>query len=58
MIRHCYWHVLDDVNVPLKNTNVVIAAYTTAHARLELYKYLKEVGENAIYMDTESYLRC
>lgn len=35
-------------------TNVVIAAYTTAQARLKLYSYLEKLGERAYYVDTDS----
>lgn len=40
--------------VPTKNTNVVIAAFTTALARLHLYKFLDLVGKNTHYYDTDS----
>ena len=42
----------EDCQETLTNGNVVIAAFTTAQARLELYKYLENLGERAIYMDT------
>ena len=35
-------------------TNVVVAAYTTAQARLKLYSYLEPLGERALYYDTDS----
>ena len=35
-------------------TNVVIAAFTSAQARLKLYGVLEELGERAIYYDTDS----
>ena len=35
-------------------TNVVIAAYTTAQARLKLYSYLEQLGPRALYADTDS----
>jgi hypothetical protein len=35
-------------------TNVVIAAYTTAQARLKLYSYLEQLGPRALYADTVS----
>jgi hypothetical protein len=38
--------------------NVVIAAYTTAQARLKLYSYLKELGSRALYADTDSVVFC
>jgi len=36
----------------LPNTSVVIAAFTTAQARLKLYRYLEKLQERALYMDT------
>ena len=35
------------------NANVVIAAYTTAQARLKLYSYLENLGTRALYVDTD-----
>ena len=35
-------------------TNVVLSAYITSLARVELYKTLHQVGERAIYYDTDS----
>jgi hypothetical protein len=35
-------------------TNMALAAFTTAHARLRLYEALETVGENALYCDTDS----
>ncbi|XP_055329857.1 uncharacterized protein LOC129582370 [Paramacrobiotus metropolitanus] len=35
-------------------TNVILAAFTTAHARLHLYNYMAQVGRNLIYFDTDS----
>ena len=35
-------------------TNVVIAAYTTAQARLKLYSYLEQLGLRTLYADTDS----
>lgn len=35
-------------------TNVVLAAYTTAHARLKLYSYLERLQERVYYCDTDS----
>jgi hypothetical protein len=39
---------------PSANTNPVVASYVTAHARLELYKYLDMLGDRAMYCDTDS----
>lgn len=35
-------------------TNVVLAAYTTAQARLKLYSYLEKLEKRALYADTDS----
>jgi hypothetical protein len=35
-------------------TNVVIAAYTRAQARLKLYSYLEQLGPRVLYADTDS----
>ena len=42
----------DEFVEELCNTNVVIAAYTSCHARLKLYTYLETLQENVLYMDT------
>lgn len=34
------------------NTNVVIAAFTTALARLKLYSYMEKLGRRVLYTDT------
>jgi hypothetical protein len=36
------------------NTNVFVAAYTTAQARLKLYSYLEKLNERVLYFDTDS----
>ena len=43
-----------DVIEPLPNTNVVLAAYTTAQARMRLYSLLEWLDETALYFDTDS----
>ena len=43
-----------EFQTPALNTNVVIAAYVTTHARLELYGYLEKLGTRALYCDTDS----
>ncbi|KAK4885045.1 hypothetical protein RN001_001316 [Aquatica leii] len=48
------WDRPDEGIVPLKTVNVALAAYTTANARLELYKYLKQLGRRVLYFDTDS----
>ena len=37
-----------------QKTNVIVAAYTTALARLKLYGYLERLGERTLYCDTDS----
>ena len=44
----------DDFVETSGKTNVVIAAYTTAQARLKLYSYLEQLGERSLYADTDS----
>ena len=39
---------------PNPKTNVVIAAFTTAYARLQLYEELDRLGERVLYYDTDS----
>lgn len=39
---------------PHAYTNVVIATFVTAQARLKLYSYLEFLGELAIYFDIDS----
>lgn len=38
----------------LANTNTVIAAYTTAQARLKLYSYIEGLQDRVLYTDTDS----
>ena len=33
-------------------TNVVVAAFTTCHARLKLYEVLEKLGHRSMYLDT------
>jgi G:T-mismatch repair DNA endonuclease (very short patch repair protein) len=48
------WERVEEDISPLKTVNVVVAAYTTAMARLELYKHLEQLGERVLYYDTDS----
>lgn len=48
------WHELRENISPHPNTNVVIAVFVTAQARLKLYSYLELLGERIIYSDTDS----
>ena len=48
------WRYKEDFVESCGRTNVVIAAYTTAQARLKLYSYLEKLGSRALYADTDS----
>lgn len=37
-----------------KSTNIHIAAFTTAHARLRLYNMLDKLGKAVVYYDIDS----
>ena len=53
MLRVQYKFVEDFVT-PSPVTNVVIAAFTTVHARLKLYSFLEKLQERVLYFDTDS----
>lgn len=36
-------------------TNIFIASFTTAWARLKLYSELEKLGESVLYFDTDRY---
>ena len=48
------WCFKSEALIPLRSTNVVVAAFTTAQARLKLYEYLNVLGPRALYYDTDS----
>lgn len=48
------WVYNDDFVESSSRTNVIIAAYTTAQARLKLNSYLQQLGERVLYCDTDS----
>ena len=48
------WVYSNDFVEATSRTNVIIAAYTTAQARLKLYSYLHPLGERIMYCDTDS----
>ncbi|XP_070548904.1 uncharacterized protein [Ptychodera flava] len=50
-VQHTLW---DEFVEGAVNTNVVIAAFTTAYARLKLYDLLEALGERVLYFDTDS----
>lgn len=43
---------VEDMDESLKTSSLIHAAFTTAHGRILLYKYLDIVGERALYHDT------
>ena len=47
------WQNTEDFVEPSGRTNVVIAAYTTAHARLKLYELLEGLCRRVLYYDTD-----
>ncbi|XP_033096042.1 uncharacterized protein LOC117100449 [Anneissia japonica] len=48
-------HTFIDEKVPInKKGNVVLAAFTTAHARLKLYQVLEKLQRRVLYYDTDS----
>ena len=48
------WKHRDDFVETSARTNVVVAAYTTANARLKLYSNLEKLQNRALYADTDS----
>ena len=53
-IAEIHWDEPDSFVSPSKKTNVFLAAYTTAHARIKLYKILDILNKNVLYYDTDS----
>ena len=49
-IKYEYGENFVEVN---PNTNVIVAAFTTAHAQLQLYDELDMLGERVLYYDTD-----
>ena len=43
-----------EFQTPSLNTNVIIASYVMTHAKLELYSYLEQLKDHALYCDTDS----
>ncbi|XP_011684670.1 PREDICTED: uncharacterized protein LOC105448009 [Wasmannia auropunctata] len=48
------WRLREEAVTSSPMTNVVIAAYTTAQARLKLYEYLELLDRRVLYYDTDS----
>lgn len=53
-LLYATWQYKDVATLPSSQTNVAIAAYTTAQARLELYSYLERLDRRVLYYDTDS----
>ncbi|XP_020296498.1 uncharacterized protein LOC109861322, partial [Pseudomyrmex gracilis] len=53
-VIYVLWQMRDEAVIPSSITNVIIAAYTTAQARLKLYEYLERLGERVLYYNTDS----
>ncbi|XP_036139539.1 uncharacterized protein LOC118644656 [Monomorium pharaonis] len=52
-VMYVSWRLREEAVVASPITNVVIAAYTTAQARLVLYSYLEKLDKRALYCDTD-----
>jgi len=50
----CYYKDSKDMHVGSNQTNVVIAAFVTAQARLKLCSELRKIGTDLVYCDTDS----
>ncbi|XP_018370144.1 PREDICTED: uncharacterized protein LOC108765796 [Trachymyrmex cornetzi] len=50
------WRLREEAVASSPMTNVVIAANTTALARLKLYDYLEKLDKRVLYYDTDSYI--
>ena len=48
------WKYKTDFILGSEQTNVFLASFTTAHARLRLYDVLDRLGERVLYFDTDS----
>lgn len=48
------WKNINEFVEASGRTNVVLAAYTTAQARLKLYSYLEKLDKRTLYADTDS----
>jgi hypothetical protein len=51
-ILQVHYSELDELHVGNSRTNVIIAAFTTCHARLQLFQELKKLNERVLYFDT------
>lgn len=52
------WEHEEEAIEQLRTVNVVIAAYTTAQARLRLHEFLHQLDTRVLYYDTDSIIYC
>ena len=50
----CFFSDKTELHIDSNQTNVVLAAFVTAQARLKLYSELRKFGKNVVYFDTDS----
>ncbi|KAL0151605.1 hypothetical protein M9458_053088 [Cirrhinus mrigala] len=48
------WSYANGKAPPTRDVNVFLGAFTTAHARLELYDVMERLGDRLLYCDTDS----
>ncbi|KAK3931266.1 Cadherin-23 [Frankliniella fusca] len=48
------WEPISDTEESLHTSSLILAAFTTCLGRLQLYHYLDQVNEHALYCDTDS----
>ena len=54
-LLYANWGYIEDAVEPARSTCVVLAAYTTTQARLEIYNYIEKLtAARVLYMDTDS----
>ena len=54
-LLYANWGYIEDAVEPARSSCVVLAAYTTAQARLEIYNYIEKlIAARVLYMDTDS----
>lgn len=53
-VLYACWRSTEEAVVPNNQTSVLIAAFTTAQARLKLYSYLERLNRRVLYYDTDS----
>ncbi|XP_046406254.1 probable DNA polymerase [Ischnura elegans] len=51
---YAHWTEKEESVSPSSSSGIIMACYTTAQARLELYKYLENLQRRVLYHDTDS----